>query len=173
MPIPGFADQAPVDVFRRSVKDYFDDDMLTYASALSYHLVLALFPFVIFLLALFGAVGLTSVFDDQLQQARAALPPEAFQLISQVIDQIRSQSRPGLLSGSILVSLWAASAAMRSITIALNVAYDVSETRPAWRRYLISFLATIGLALLLLVAGLFQIIGPQAAEWLASHPLGH
>jgi membrane protein len=169
VPIPGFADQAPVDVFRRSVKDYFDDDMLTYASALSYHLVLALFPFVIFLLALFGAVGLTSVFDDQLQQARAALPPEAFQLISQVIDQIRSQSRPGLLSGSILVSLWAASAAMRSITIALNVAYDVSETRPAWRRYLISFLATIGLALLLLVAGLFQIIGPQAAEWLASH----
>jgi membrane protein len=166
--IPGFADQAPIDVIRRSVKDFFADDMPTYAAALSYHLTLALFPFIIFVLALLGAVGLTSVFDDQLRQARAAMPPQAFQLVSQVIGEIRDQSRPGLISGSILVSLWAASAAMRSITTALNVAYDVTETRPAWRRYLVSLLATIGLALLLLVAGVFQIIGPLAAEWLAT-----
>jgi membrane protein len=166
MRIPGFTDRAPVAVVRQAVKDFFADDMPTYAAALSYHLLLALFPFVIFLLALLGAAGLTSFFDDALQQAQAALPPEAYQIVARVIGEIRGQHREGLLSGSIIVSLWAASAAMRSITTALNVAYDVPETRPAWQRYALSLLSTIGLAFVLLVAAVCQVIGPQAAQWL-------
>jgi membrane protein len=164
--IPGFAELAPAAVVREALRDFFTDDMPTYAAALAYHLLLALFPFVIFALALLGAAGLPTFFDDILAQARVALPPQAYQLVTQIINEIRGQSRTGLLSGSILVSLWAASAAVRAITTAINVAYDVPETRPPWQRYSLSLLVTIALAVLLLAAGVAQVLGPRAAHWL-------
>jgi hypothetical protein len=46
----------------RSIKKFSADDMLVYASALSYQLFFSLFPFVIFLLALLGVLNLTSFF---------------------------------------------------------------------------------------------------------------
>jgi membrane protein len=49
---------------------------------------------------------------------------------------------------------------------ALNVAYDVEE-RPAWKRYPLSILYTILLAVLIIVAVGLMLIGPQIAEWLA------
>jgi membrane protein len=169
MRIPGFADRAPVAVLKEAIKDFIDDDMMTYAAALAYRILLALFPFVIFLLTFLGALGLSNFFDWLLDQARIALPGTAFQLVDQVINEIRGQSRGGLLSFSILFALWAASTAVRSIMNALNVAYDVEESRPAWKLYLLSLIYTIGLAVLLIAASGFMLLGPNAMEWLAGH----
>jgi len=141
--------------------------MMTYAAALAYRILLALFPFVIFLLTLLGALRLSSFFDWLLSQARIALPGTAFQLVDQVINEIRGQPRGGLLSFSILFALWAASTAVRSIMNALNVAYDVSESRPAWKLYPLSLIYTIGLAVLLMAAAGFMLLGPNAMQWLA------
>ncbi len=167
MRIPGFADQAPVDVLKHAVKDFLDDDMMTYAAALAFRVLLALFPFVIFLLTLLGALGLSDFFDWLLSQARIALPGQAFQLVEQVITEIREQHSGGLLSFSILFALWAASAGMRSLMNGLNAAYDVAESRPAWQRYPLSLLYTIGLAVLLIAAAGFMLLGPGAMQWLA------
>jgi membrane protein len=164
MRIPGFADQEPWDVVKGAVKSFVDDDMVTYAAALSYHLTLALFPFVIFLLTLLGALGLSDFFDRVLNEARAALPPDAYELLARVIGEIRGQPREGLLSFSILFALWAASAGMRSVMNALNVAYAVEETRPAWKRYPLSVLYTIGLVAVVIAAAVFRLIGPWAAQ---------
>ncbi|MCC7024879.1 MAG: YihY/virulence factor BrkB family protein [Thermomicrobiales bacterium] len=169
MTIPGFADQAPLQVMKRAVKNFIDDDMLTYAAALSYHILLALFPFIIFLLALLGAVGATDLFDQLLEQARLALPPDAFSLLSRVINEIRGAPRGGLLSVSILFSLWAASGAVRSLMDSLNVAYDVKETRPAWKRYPLSIVYTVGLAVLVVAAAAATLVGPRTITWLAEH----
>src|SRR5919112_2218199 len=142
MRIPGFADQAPVAVIKEAIKDFLADDMMTYAAALAYRILLALFPFIIFLLTLLGALGLSNFFDRLLNQARAALPPDGYDLLARVIGEIRGQPREGLLSASILFALWAASTGMRSVMNALNVAYKVEETRPAWKRYPLSILYT-------------------------------
>src|SRR3954466_9734342 len=168
MRIPGFADLEPWDVVKGAVKSFFDDDMVTYAAALSYHLTLALFPFVIFLLTLLGALGLSDFFDRVLNEARAALPPDAYELLARVIGEIRGQHREGLLSFSILFALWAASAGMRSVMNALNVAYAVEETRPAWKRYPLSILYTIGLVVVVVAAAAIRLIGPWAARRFAN-----
>jgi membrane protein len=164
MRIPGFADQPPWGVAKHAVKDFLDDDMPTYAAALSFHLLLALFPFIIFLLTLLGSVGLAAFFDRLLNQARAALPPDAYQILEQVVGEIRNRPGQGLLSVSIVLALWAASAGMRSITNALNRAYDVDETRPLWQRYPLSVLYTVGLAALVLLSGAARLAGPQVVE---------
>ncbi len=168
MRIPGFAEQAPWKVLKRAVRAFLDDDMATYAAALSYHLLLALFPFIIFLLNLLGAVGLAAYFDRLLNQARATLPPDAFQILEQVVGEIRNRPGQGLLSVSIVLALWAASAGMRSVTNALNRAYDVDETRPVWQRYPLSLLYTVGLAALVLLSGAARLAGPQVVERLTS-----
>jgi membrane protein len=164
MRIPGFADLEPWDVVKGAVKSFLDDDMVTYAAALSYHLTLALFPFTIFMLTLLGTLGLSDFFDRLLNQARVALPPDAFDLLARVIGEIRGQPREGLLSASILFALWAASTGMRSVMNALDVAYDVEETRPAWKRYPLSILYTIGLVAIVVAAAAFRLIGPWAAQ---------
>jgi membrane protein len=167
MRIPGFAEQSPVAVIKEAIKDFLADDMMTYAAALAYRILLAIFPFIIFLLTLLGALRLSNFFDLLLGQARIALPGAAFQLLEQVIGEIRGQPRGGLLSFSILFALWAASTAVRSIMNALNAAYDVEESRPAWKLYPLSLLYTSGLAILLIAAAAFMLLGPNAMEWLA------
>ena len=164
MRIPGFANLQPWDVIKGAVKSFLDDDMVTYAAALSYHLTLALFPFIIFLLTLLGALGLSDFFDRVLTQAQPALPPDAYELLARVIGEIRGQPREGLLSFSILFALWAASTGMRSVMNALNVAYAVEETRPAWKRYPLSILYTIGLVAVVIAVAVFRLVGPWAAQ---------
>jgi membrane protein len=164
MRIPGFADLEPWDVVKQAVKSFIDDDMVTYAAALSYHLALALFPFIIFMLTLLGALGLSEFFDRVLTQSQAALPPDAYELLARVIGEIRGQTREGLLSFSILFALWAAATGMRSVMNALNVAYDVEETRPAWKRYPLSIFYTIGLVAVVIAAAIFRLVGPWAAQ---------
>jgi membrane protein len=168
MRIPGFAEHSPWEVIRRAAIGFRDDDMVTYAAALSFHLLLALFPFVIFLLTLLGAAGLAAFFDQLLGQARTALPADAFAVLDQGITELRGRPRDGLLSVSIIFALWAASTGMRAVTNALNAAYDVPETRPVWQRYPLSVLYTIGLAALVLLSAAARLVGPQATERLVS-----
>ncbi len=168
MRLPGFAETAPPDVVRRAVRDFFADNMATYAAALSFHLLLALFPFVIVLLALLGAIGQAAFLDQLLGGARLALPPTADRLVEQVIGEIRHQPQGGLLSLSIGFALWTASTGMRAVTTALNVAYSVPETRPIWQRYPLSLLYTIGLAGLVLLSALARLLGPQTVARLVN-----
>jgi membrane protein len=166
--IPGFQGVALVPTVKHAVKDFFDDDMMTYAAALSFRILLALFPFIIFLLALLGAFGLTDFFDRVLDEARVALPGEAYVILDQVIGEVRSGAQGGLISVSILFAIWAASTAVRSLMNALNTAYDIEESRPAWQLYPLSIAYTIGLAAFVAVAAVLALVGPQAIEWFSA-----
>ena len=118
----------------------------------------------IFLLTLLGATGLAAFFDQLLGQARSTLPDEAFTVLDQGITELRGRPRDGLLSVSIVFALWAASAGMRAVTTALNAAYDVPETRPAWQRYLLSVVYTVGLATLVLLTAAARRVGRLCVE---------
>lgn len=167
MEIPGLRGLTVKELGKRSVKQFLNDDMTTYAAALSYHALLALFPFIIFLLALLGALRIPGFFDWVLNQAQTTLPSDAYQRVEQVINHVRGQARGGLLSFGILFAIWAASAAVRSLMNALNAAYDAAEDRPAWKRYPLSIGFTIGLAVMLIVAAALMLLGPQAVKWIA------
>jgi membrane protein len=167
MQIPGLSGLKPLPLGKRAVKEFLDDDMSTYAAALAYHTMFALFPFLIFLLGLLSVLQIPEFFTWVLDQARSAMPQDAYQRVEEVVTQIQGQSRGGLLSIGLLTALWAASSGMRALMNALNTAYDVEESRPTWQRYLFSILYTIGLAVLLIAAAGLMLVGPQAIEWLA------
>ena len=152
-------------VLRRSLKSFVAHDMATYAAALAYQVLFSLFPFLIFLVALLGFLQVPEFFDWLRQQAAVLLPAQALEPVNTAIDQIQ-QPRGGLLSFGILLALWSASAGVRATMNALNVAYGVSEGRPAWKLYLLSLLYTVGLAALLITAAALMVLGPQGTGWL-------
>jgi membrane protein len=150
----------------RSIKKFSADDMLVYASALSYQLFFSLFPFVIFLLALLGVLNLTSFFDWLLKQSQTVLPGQASGMVQNIIEQIRGNAASGALSLGAIIALWSASSAVRMAMHALNVAYDV-EDRAVWKTFPLSILYTVLLAVLLIAAATMMLIGPQLASWIA------
>src|SRR5919112_6697244 len=113
-------------LFKRLIeaaKDFNRDDMLYYAAALSYQVFFSLFPFLFFLLALLGALNIPDFLDWLIEQAQAVLPGQVTGVVEQTVEQIRGQAQgSGLLSLWIVITLLAASSAVRTTMHALNVA---------------------------------------------------
>ena len=141
-------------------------DMHYYAAALSYQVFFSLFPFLIFFVALLGTLNLLGYYDRLLEQIQLLLPERAPGIVLQALEQIRNQS-PTVLSVSIVVALWSASSAVRLTMHALDIAYNVQEKRPVWKKYPLSILYTVLLAVLIIVAVGLIVVGSQAVGWLA------
>ncbi len=154
-------------IAKRSVKEFSDDDMLTYAAAVSYQVFFSLFPFLIFLLALLGLLNIPGFFDWLLGQVDAVLPRQAAGLVTDIIGQVRNQAAGGVLSFGVIVALYTASSAVRMVMHALNVAYEVEEERPAWKKFPLSLLYTLMLAALAIAAVGLILLGGQVANWFA------
>jgi len=154
-------------VMVRTVKEFVDDEMSTYASALAYQMLFSLFPFILFLIALIGFLHLPDFFSWLRLQSELVLPPQALEQVNPVIDQLQ-QSKGGLLSVGIVIALYTASAGVRLMMSAMNAAYDVVEARPVWKRFPLSIVYTIGLAGMLLAAAALMVLGPQVMGWIAA-----
>jgi len=149
----------------RSIKKFLNDAMAVYAAALSYQLLFSIFPFMIFLLALLSLLNITELFDWMLKQAQTILPGRASELVTNIVEQLRSGAG-GALSFGAVVGLWLASSAVRMTMLALDVAYEVEE--PAvWKKFPLSILYTVLLAILVIAAAALMLIGPRLAAWLA------
>lgn len=154
-------------VMVRTVSEFLDDEMSTYASALAYQMLFSLFPFLLFLIALIGFLHLPDFFSWLRLQSELVLPPQALEQVNPVIDQLQ-QSKGGLLSIGIFIALWTASAGVRLMMSAMNAAYDVVEERPVWKRIPLSVAYTIGIAMMMLAVAALMVTGPQVMNWIAA-----
>jgi membrane protein len=157
----------PVVLIKRTISDFIADDMMTYASALAYRALFSLFPFLLFLIAMLSFLHLENFFEWLRGQAAMALPPDALAQVDPVIDHLQ-EDRSGLLSLGVLVALWSASFGIQALMNAMNKAYDVEESRPFWKIFILSILYTVGVAILLLLAAALMILGPQIMEMIAN-----
>ncbi|HYI25802.1 MAG TPA: YihY/virulence factor BrkB family protein [Thermomicrobiales bacterium] len=168
MRIPCHGNATAWEIAKRSVMNYLRHDMMTYASSLSYTILFALFPFMIFLVALVSFLQVPDFFDWLLEQAARALPDVTYEWFASIIEQIR-EPQGGLLSVGAAIAIWTASSGFRAIMKALNAAYEVQETRPAWATFPLSIIYTIGLGMLLALGGALALLNPNRFEWLAEH----
>lgn len=156
----------PLELARRTVKEVIADDCFSIAAQLAYYFVLALFPALLFVVALASYLPY-DVIADVVRALQPVAPPEVLTIIKKQLDSIAAGEQPGLLTIGILGALWSSSGAMTSIISALNVAYDVPETRPWWKVRLIAIGLTIALVLFMLLSFLIIVAGPDAGRWLA------
>jgi membrane protein len=156
---------------KATVQEFVRDDALGLAAQLAYYLILAIFPFILFLVAVLDAFGSSSpqFVNELFDYLRRVMPAQVFDLIEAYTERtLRNEdTAPGLLSVGILGTIWAASGAFAALINALNRAYDVQETRPFWKVRGIAILMTLGLSVLVLGGVLLLIAGPSIGETIA------
>src|SRR5947208_6530167 len=151
-------------VFKRTVREFREDNITDWAAALTYYGVMSLFPMVLVLVALLGLVGQYPQTSDAVLRIIGKIGPssaiDTFRTPIQGI--VRSKGGAGALLGvGLLASLWSASGYVGAFMRACNAIYEVEEGRPFWKLRPLQLLVTlVMLVLLALVAIGLVITGP-------------
>lgn len=155
----------------QALKRTFDDVMknhtMAMAAGLSYYFVMALFPALILAAAITGYLPVKGLFDQMLNALARVMPPDGMKLVRDILHSVMSQHRPGLLSFGIVGSLWTISGGMSGMIEALNVAYDVPETRSIGSTRLLSLWLGLLIGAVFTAAVVVLALGPQFGAWLA------
>jgi membrane protein len=164
-----------VEVAKRTIKEISDDNCLGLAAQLSFYFLLAVFPALLFFVALLGYLPIDNLMENVLAALGTLAPTELVRLLRGQLTAIAEGKHASLLTIGIVGAIWSSSAAMVAIIDALNRAYDVVEWRPWWKRRLLALVLTIALALFIIVSFVLVIVGPDvvatAAGWLDLTPV--
>src|SRR5438477_4035065 len=152
----------------RTVEDVSKKHTLQMAAALSYYCVLSIFPALIFLSAVVAYLPVANVFDQAISLIGSFVPPDSMALVRKVLADVVTPNRGTFLSFGLLGTLWAASGGFSAAMEALNIAYEVEETRPFWKTRPLAVLLTFEIGGLLLISLAVMILGPRFGEWLAA-----
>jgi len=152
---------------RRAVDDVGKNHTLTMASGLSFNFILSLFPLLIMAAALVGYLPIPDLFNQILDAMARVVPADSMGLVRQVLKDVISPNKGKLLSLGIVGTVWTASTGFATMIEALNVAYDIPETRPYWRTRALAIALTFEVGLLFVLALAVMVVGPQFGGWLA------
>ena len=145
-------------VFIEQLLYRFEDDGVTEIGAqLTYYLILAIFPFIIFFLSILQFTPLADA--DILQRLLSPLPGDSKDLFYDLINNIIKGGSVGLLSFGALGSIWASSNGVMAIIKAVNRAFDLEESRPYIKLKGLSIIFTLGLFVVLIGAFTVLIFG--------------
>jgi len=160
---------SPTELSRMVWYEIGKDDVLGRAAQLTFYLLLALFPLLIFLSAVLGLVfaGNRDLYHDLLNYLQSVMPPSAYGLVRATVDEITVDSGRGKLSFGLAATLWTASSGMEAMINGLNIAYDVTERRPWWRRRFVALNLTVLLAVMSGTALVLGVLGGRVGSLLA------
>jgi membrane protein len=156
------------EIFKRTLKEAFwEDNCLAMAAQLAYYFFFALFPALLFVVAVASYFPLTTLIDDIIARMGGFVPSEVLAIITDQIKKISGEKEGGLLTFGMLLAIWSSSGAMTAIIDTVNRAYDIDEGRPWWKVRLTAIGLTIGVSVFTLASFALVTIGPTFAERLA------
>ena len=151
----------------RTSEDVSRKHTLQMAAALSYYFVMSLFPALILLAAMLAYLPINNLLDQAFLLMGGFVPKDTIALLHKIVSDVVLPNRSAFLSFGILGTLWSASGGFAATLEALNIAYEVEETRPFWRTRPLAIGLTFVIGLLLLIALGVMIVGPGFGGWLA------
>jgi len=155
-------------IARRTIRAIQDDNCLGLSAQVAFFFVLALFPALLFFVALLAFVPVRETAMEMLSAATKVIPWEVVSFFREQFDQISQEESPGLLTVSVVGALVSSSAAMMALIDALNRIHKIADWRPWWKRQLIAVGLTIVLAAFALLALTFLSVGPSLAARLTA-----
>ncbi len=154
-------------VLKNAVTDANRNHTTAFAAGLSYYFVLSLFPALIALSSIVGYLPLPDPINQILTLMARFVPADSMGVVRRVAHDVITPHRGALLSFGLVGTLWTASSGFAGMIEALNVAYNVPETRPYWKTRGLAMLLTFLVGGLLLVALGMMLLGPRFGLWLA------
>ena len=142
------------DVFVRVKQESKDDHVTLLGAGVALFGLLALVPALIALMSIYGLVAEPETIDEQLVDSLSAAPEEVRNLLSQQLRDIGDASSGAILAvvGGLLLALWSASAGIKNLIEAINLAYNEKESRGFVKLRALSLAFTLGAIVFLVFA---------------------
>jgi membrane protein len=150
---------------RAILAGFKENDLLTYASAISFQVFFALVPLALLSLGLLGLLGASGVWSNDVAPAvKEGVSHPVFQVIDDTVHKVLAERQLFWVTLGAAIAVWEVSGAMRATMQVLNRVYGTPEERTFWRKLWESIaLSTVVTLLLLLAAGSVK-VGPEAAK---------
>ncbi len=116
-----------VNFIRVLIKKTLENELMLMSNALTYKLLIAIFPFIIFLMTLLGFSNLNV--EGYIIEASKTLPEPIENILIVFVKEVVHTKSVSLLSTSFLVTIYSASTGFNSIIQGLNRAYGQEDTR--------------------------------------------
>ncbi|MFJ5996997.1 YihY/virulence factor BrkB family protein [Streptomyces sp. NPDC092370] len=138
-------------VFKRTLKEFKEDNLTDWAAALTYYGVLAIFPALLALVSLLGLLGSATI-KPMIDNLGSLAPGAARDILNNALTQLEGNqggASIALIIG-IALALWSASGYIAAFMRASNAVYDIGEGRPVWKtiptRLIITLIVVVLLA---------------------------
>ncbi|GGE45252.1 putative ribonuclease-like protein YfkH [Pullulanibacillus camelliae] len=148
------------------IKCIIEDRVFDLAAQLAYFFMLSLFPLLIFTFTLLPYFGISQ--DDITPFLERFAPPELMTLIKANLTTVFNK-HTGILSFSVIATIWPMSTAINAIIRVLNRAYDVKENRSFIISRALAILLTLAMIFVLIIALVLNVFGPALGKTLLAH----
>ncbi len=157
------------EILKRTIYDAFmRDDVSGYAGELAYFGFLALFPALLFLVALLSFFPVHGLIDRITATLGQVAPPDIITLVTNQLKTIGQQQNTGLLTIGILGTIWSASSGMSALVDVLNHVYRITDSRPYWKSKGTAILLTIAVGIFVVISFALVVAGPAIAGSIAN-----
>jgi membrane protein len=163
-----------LEVARQTERGFRDNDLLTYASAIAFQVVLAIAPFTLLLVGLMGFFHLDAVWSKNIApDLRPNVSPAAFSLIDDTVHNVLRSKRIFWVTGGLALAIWEISGAVRAVMGALDGIYGVDRERSLKEKLVPSLLLSAAVGLLFVAAAAVVrfvpiLVGPHVAPALVA-----
>ena len=157
------------DILLRIWKNIGMDRVVVVAAGVTFYSILALFPAIAALVALYGLFADPAAITSHLDSIAGVVPGGAIEVMRDQITRVASQGRTTLgvtFIVSLLMSLWSANAGIKSLFDALNLVYNESEKRSFVKLNLVSLTFTLLAILFVLLAISAMVVVPIVLNFL-------
>jgi membrane protein len=172
IPPPGWKD-----IVWRLYRAITEDRILLTAAGVTFYMTLALVPTLAAFVSIYGLFNNRATVIDQVNLLSGIVPSGGLEIIRDQLTRLTSESEGTLsitLLGSLAIALWSASAGVKALFEAMNVAYHEEEKRSFIKLTLLALVFTLGgafaailvLAAVVVVPNVLALLPAEAGlEW--------
>lgn len=146
--------------FIKAIINFNKHDGLVMAGHLAFLTMLALFPFIIFLVSLAGTFGQSDMGHEALDLLFQNMPPDVSSILRGPIEKMVSTTNKGIMTFSIIGAIWVSSSAIDAARLAIVRAYSTVTRRPYLRRRAEGLLLVVMSASSIILGMLALVLGP-------------
>ena len=145
-----------------------NDRVLDGAAVLAFFFVLAVFPAVIFILALLPLLAIPHLQKALMDLLHQVLPQQSARFFQGAVHSVASEGTEDLLTFGLIFALWSGSTGLYAVIEQLNIIYEVEDRRPLWKARGIAILLMLFIALTIIGSLSLAILGGVIQSWAAS-----
>jgi len=156
--------------FKNIIKSIIRDDFANAAGEMAYMTALGIFPFMLFLMAVFGWVGKHYFMDPVFIFLQNIMPYESINLIKTVLNEVMFFSKGGVIALiGFAITLILSTNTLAIVLKGLNRAYKIDETRSFLYTRLLSFVMVLVDTLVLFLSINLIIFGKIIVKFLVTY----